>query len=114
VGFRPGRVRRKGGGRKRKTLEDPTLAAGLKELIEPATRGAPTRPPSWTTRTSWRRWGTSPPAVGDVLRRMGYSLQANSTPREGGKHIDRDARFLYIDRQAKAFSGCAPTGRAGG
>jgi hypothetical protein len=45
---------------------------------------------------------------------MGYSLQANSTPREGGKHIDRDARFLYIDRQAKAFSGCAPTGRAGG
>ncbi len=34
---------------------------------------------------------------------MGYSLQANSKTREGGKHIDRDAQFEYINTQAKAF-----------
>jgi DDE family transposase len=44
-----------------------------------------------------------PTVVGDLLRRMGYSLQANSKTREGNQHIDRDAQFHYINRQAKAF-----------
>ena len=34
----PGRVRKRGGGRKKKAFEDPTLAVDLKELVEPATR----------------------------------------------------------------------------
>jgi hypothetical protein len=34
---------------------------------------------------------------------MGYSLQANNKTREGGKHIDRDAQFEYINSQAVAF-----------
>ena len=34
---------------------------------------------------------------------MGYSLQANNKTREGGKHIDRDAQFEYINTQAVAF-----------
>jgi hypothetical protein len=41
--------------------------------------------------------------VGDLLRRVGYSLQANSKTREGNQHIDRDAQFHYINTQAKAF-----------
>ena len=44
-----------------------------------------------------------PTVVGDLLRSIGYSLQANSKTREGGKHIDRDAQFQYINTQAKAF-----------
>lgn len=107
----PGRVRKKGGGRKKKTLGDPSLAADLKELVEPATRGDPTQPLLWTTRSLRKlvkelaKLGhqVCPTVVGDVLRGMGYSLQANSKTREGGKHIDRDAQFHYINTQAKAF-----------
>jgi hypothetical protein len=39
------------GGRKKKAFEDPTLAADLKELVEPATRGDPMQPLLWTTRS---------------------------------------------------------------
>ena len=35
----PGRVRKVGGGRKKKVLEDPTLLIDLKNLVEPSTRG---------------------------------------------------------------------------
>ena len=45
----------------------------------------------------------SPTVVGDLLRGMGYSLQANSKTREGSEHIDRNAQFEYINTQAKAF-----------
>jgi hypothetical protein len=41
--------------------------------------------------------------VGDLLRGMGYSLQANSKTREGSRHIDRDAQFQYINTQATEF-----------
>jgi len=107
----PGRVRKTGGGRKKKAFEDPTLAGDLKALVEPATRGDPTQPLLWTTRslrklvTELAKMGhqVCPTVVGDLLRGMGYSLQANSKTREGDQHIDRDAQFHYINTQAKAF-----------
>ena len=107
----PGRVRKRGGGRKKKAFEDPTLAADLKKLVEPATRGDPTQPLLWTTRSlrnlvkelGKKGHKVCPTVVGDLLRRMGYSLQANSKTREGNQHIDRDAQFHYINTQAKAF-----------
>ena len=40
----PGRIRRPGGGRKKKTCKDPTLLKDLKALVEPTTRGDPMRP----------------------------------------------------------------------
>ena len=40
----PGRVRKHGGGRKRKVFEDPTLVADLRKLVEPMTRGDPMQP----------------------------------------------------------------------
>lgn len=36
-----GRTRKKGGGRKKKAIQDPTLVADLKSLVEPVTRGDP-------------------------------------------------------------------------
>ena len=33
----PGRIRKEGGGRKKKSVQDPSLLADLKELVEPAT-----------------------------------------------------------------------------
>jgi len=44
-----------------------------------------------------------PHVIGDCLRELGYSLQANSKTREGSGHVDRDAQFQYISDQAKAF-----------
>ncbi len=41
--------------------------------------------------------------VAALLRELGYSLQANRKTREGSEHVDRDARFEYINQRAKAF-----------
>jgi hypothetical protein len=106
-----GRIRRKGSGRKKKTTEDPTLTSDLKNLVVPVTGGDPMRPLLWTSRslrnlvTELAKKGhkVSPTVVGDLLRGMGYSLQANSKTREGNQHIDRNAQFEYINTQAEAF-----------
>jgi hypothetical protein len=39
--------------------------------------------------------------VADLLRELGYSLQANRKAREGTSHPDRDAQFGYINQQVK-------------
>jgi Rhodopirellula transposase DDE domain len=111
VSVPPGRVRRKGGGRKTKADQDPTLAVDLKSLVEPVTRGDPMQPLLWTTRSlrnlvkelTKKGHTVCPTVVGALLRRMGYRLQANRKTREGGQHIDRDGQFQYINTQAKRF-----------
>jgi hypothetical protein len=106
-----GRVRLEGGGRRKKAIEDPALVVDLKRLVEPGTRGDPMRVLLWTTRSlrnlvkelAQKGHKVCPTVVGDLLRSMGYSLQANSKTREGDQHIDRDAQFHYINTQATAF-----------
>ena len=106
-----GRVRKPGGGRKKKPAADPTLIVDLKRLVEPTTRGDPMQPLLWTTRSlrnlvnalATKGHEVCPTVVGKLLRDMGYSLQANSKTREGDQHIDRDAQFQYINTQAIAF-----------
>jgi Rhodopirellula transposase DDE domain len=107
----PGRVRKRGGGRKPKVLEDPTLVADLRKLVEPMTRGDPMRPLLWTCRSlrnlvkelAAEGHRVSPTVVGNLLRDIGYSLQANSKTREGDQHIDRDAQFRYINARATSL-----------
>jgi hypothetical protein len=111
VSAAPGRVRKRGGGRKKKASQDATLLADLKSLVEPVTRGDPRRPLLWTSRSlrnlaeelAKKGHNVCPTVVGNLLHDMSYSLQANSKTREGGKHIDRDAQFEYINTQAVAF-----------
>ena len=106
-----GRVRKPGGGRKKKPAADPTLIVDLKRLVEPTTRGDPMQPLLWTTRSlrnlvnalATKGHEVCPTVVGKLLRDMGYSLQANSKTREGDQHIDRAAQFQYINTQAIAF-----------
>ena len=65
----------------------------------------------WTTRSlrnlakalRKKRHKVSPTVVGNLLRELHYSLQANSKTHEGRQHIDRDAQFRYINTQATAF-----------
>jgi len=103
------RIRRKGGGRKPLVVTNPTVVADLKELVEPATRGDPMAPLLWTAK-SLRTLAAGLGAlghrichnvVGDLLRDLGYSLQANCKTREGTNHPDRDAQFGYINDRVK-------------
>jgi transposase len=105
-----GRVRRPGGGRKRLATRDGTLVEDLRALVEPTTRGDPEAPLLWTAK-SLRKLAAGLQAlghrighnvVGDLLREMGYSLQANRKTREGSNHPDRDAQFGYINQQVTA------------
>jgi len=104
------RVRRKGAGRRSLVSSDPTLVADLKSLVEPTTRGDPMAPLLWTAKSlrnlaaGLRELGhrIAHNVVADLLRDMGYSLQANRKTLEGSNHPDRDAQFGYINEQVKA------------
>ena len=106
-----GRVRKAGGGRKKKAIAAPTLVADLKAMVESVTRGDPRQPLLWTSRSlrnlvselAKKGHDVCPTTVGDLLRGLNYSLQANRKSKEGSQHIDRDAQFEYINTQAKAF-----------
>jgi hypothetical protein len=106
-----GRIRKPGGGRKSKAVQDQTLVFDLKRLVERSTRGDPATPLLWTAQSLHKLAGelstmghdVCPTVVGKLLHSLGYSLQANSKVKEGGQHIDRDAQFHYINDQAEAF-----------
>lgn len=103
----PRRIRRPGGGRKKKVDKDPTLLADLESLVDPVTRGDPESPLRWTCK-SLRVLArelvvlghkVSHTLVGELLKKQGYSLQANRKTKEGGNHPDRNAQFEYINDQ---------------
>jgi len=105
----PRRVRRPGGGRKKKIDKDQTLQADLEGLVEPTTRGDPESPLRWTCK-SLRRLAkqltvmghrVSYRTVGRLLKALGYSLRANRKTLEGCTHPDRDAQFQYISQKTK-------------
>jgi Rhodopirellula transposase DDE domain len=107
VSGRPRHVRKKAADARRKTLEASTLATDLKELDagrSDAVAVVTTRSlRSFVKEPVKMGHQVCPTVVGDLLRRMGYSLQANSKTQQDSKHIDRDAQFRCIDTQAKAF-----------
>jgi hypothetical protein len=105
-----GQVRRPGAGRKSLVESDEGLIEALLGLVEPSERGDPESGLRWTCK-SVRRLAAELCALGhqvsrtvvaELLKTLGFSLQANSKTREGASHPDRDAQFRYIDRQAKA------------
>ena len=105
------RVRARGGGRRSLVDTDDTLLSDLKRLIEPATRGEPTSPLLWTSKSTRHladelcRVGhqVSYRTVGRILEQMEYSLQANRKTEEGRQHPDRDAQFEYINKLVRQF-----------
>jgi transposase len=105
------RVRRAGGGRKKTVDTDATLRKDLEKLVDPVTRGDPESPLRWTCKSVRRlaaelqRQGhqTSHRMVAELLREMGYSLQANRKTLEGGNHPDRNQQFAYINQKAEQY-----------
>ncbi len=106
-----GRVRRPGGGRKKLTDQDPTLLCDLKALVAPNTRGDPERALLWVSKSLHHLKAAlaaeghriSHTSVGNLLRGLGYSLQANRKTLEGSNHPDRDAQFEHINEQIQQF-----------
>ena len=104
-----GRVRRMGGGRKRAIERDPKLQQELERLLDPVTRGDPQSPLRWTCKSvrklaeELNRGGrqTNRQTVAELLRAMGYSLQANRKTLEGKQHPDRNAQFEYINERVQ-------------
>jgi transposase len=104
------RQRRPGGGRLARENEQPKLLEVLERLVEPVSRGDPMSPLRWSCKSmrilaeELKRQGfsVSHTKVGELLKRKGYSLQANRKTREGKQHPDRNAQFEHINRRVKA------------
>jgi hypothetical protein len=106
-----GRIRRKGGGRKRTVDIDRTLREDLLSLLEPTERGDPQSPLRWTTKSmrhlssALKAMGhkTSHRMVNEILRAERFSLQANRKTKEGTSNPDRDEQFRPIAESTLAF-----------
>jgi Rhodopirellula transposase DDE domain len=105
------RVRRPGGGSKAATETQPGLLAALNELVQSSIRGDPEAALVWVSKSqrhlaaalAERGFVAGQKLVGRLLRRLGFSLQANSKTREGASHPDRNAQFEHINAEVVAF-----------
>jgi transposase len=105
------RIRSPGGGRKPKIETEPGLLEALSDLVQSAIRGDPEAALLWVSKSqrhlaralAERGFTASQKLVGRLLRRLGFSLQANRKTREGTSHPDRNAQFEHINAQINAF-----------
>jgi transposase len=110
TGAGAGRQRREGAGRPGVEAVDPEVAAALERLVEPESRGDPQSPLRWTCKSTRRLsqelrvqgHQVGPSTVRKLLKKAGYSLQANRKTHEGKSHPDRDAQFRYINGRVRA------------
>jgi hypothetical protein len=83
----------------------------LEALVDPLTRGDPESPLRWTCKSTAKladeltrqKHPVSDRTVAMLLKKAGYSLQANRKTREGNQHPDRNAQFEHINAQVVAF-----------
>lgn len=111
------RIRKIGGGRKQKLIQQPEIEAIVKEIIKPA--GSPIRRITWThlsidsitAKVQHAGYQIGKNIINRLLWKLGYSLQANNKALHKKSHKDRDKQFRYIDRLADGFikSGNAAT-----
>ena len=100
-----------GAGPKAAAETQPGLLPALEELVQSLIRGDPAAPLRWVSKSQRRLSATlarqgftaGQKLVGRLLKRLGFSLQANSKTREGSNHPDRNAQFEHINAAVKAF-----------
>ncbi|MDR2706400.1 MAG: ISAzo13 family transposase [Planctomycetaceae bacterium] len=105
----PTRLRQIGGGRKKKSEIDVTFLSDLQLIIDPLTRGDPSNPLLWTSKSLVKLKATLKEQGHEVgittirkeLKRLGYSLQSNRKRGEGEDHPDRNRQFEYINKKTK-------------
>jgi len=105
-----GRQRRHGAGRPKRQSTQPELVKALEALVASSTRGDPMSPLRWTCKSTrilaaeLKRQGfeVGSTKVGELLKSIGYSLQANRKTIEGKQHPDRNAQFEFIAKRVKS------------
>lgn len=105
------RSRKEGGGRKKTINKYKKIEEELKKLIEPHTRGEPESVLLWTSKSlrklsselKEKDYQVSYRVVGDILKSMGFSLQANRKTDEGKSHPDRNQQFEHIQEKVESF-----------
>jgi hypothetical protein len=106
-----GRVRRAGGGGKPAIETQPGILPALSELVQSSIRGDPEAALLWVSKSqrhlsaalAKQGFIAGQKLVGRLLRRLGFSLQANAKTREGSSHPDRNAQFEHINAVVSAF-----------
>jgi Rhodopirellula transposase DDE domain len=109
--LRSPRVRRQGGGSKPATETQPGLLEALNDLVQSSIRGDPEAALLWVSKSqrhlsaelAKQGFIAGQKLVGRLLKRLGFSLQANQKTREGASHPDRNAQFEHISAEVKAF-----------
>jgi transposase len=111
-GIKVGRCRKCGGGRKPAELKQPGIKEVLQRLLEAHTKGDPTSPLIWTSKSvralsaalKDKGYSASHVLVSTMLKEMGYTLQADRKDiTMNCQHPDRNAQFEYINEHAKLF-----------
>lgn len=105
------RVRKEGGGRKKKEKKYPGLCKEILNRVDSATRGDPEIALRWCSKSTRKiaadlkknDYDVSHVVVANILKTMGYSLQANKKTHEGSKNPDRNAQFEHIHSKVKTF-----------
>jgi len=105
------RIRKKGAGRIAISKKNLELLIDLDDLISPMTRGDPMSPLRWCSKSlrkladclNEKGHKISYRVVGELLKEMGFSLQANRKTDEGKQHPDRDAQFNHINDVVKTY-----------
>ncbi len=96
---------------KKITEHQPSVLDSIDKLVSPLTRGDPENPLRWTCKSTYKLqeeldkqgYQISPSTVGNLLKELGYSLQAPSKTKEGGSHKDREAQFNHINGKVYEF-----------
>lgn len=108
-------IRHSGGGRRRRSDEEPTLIRDLERLLEETTAGDPMSALRWTSKSARtlardlvaRGHRVSAMTVDRLLHTLEYSQQGNRKNKEGTSPPERDEQFRYINAQVKQFTACA-------
>lgn len=107
-----GRLRKKGGGRKKIIEKNPEIERIIENILEENTAGDPMSKLRWTNKSTYsitnelknKGQNISEDTTGRVIKKLGYSLQANIKSKESGNSEERDSQFRYINEQVKIFA----------
>lgn len=105
------RQRKIGGGRKSVDRNMPEVLEKLEILVKPYEHGNPEYPLRWSSKSLRKLsaemknigYNISHVTIGNLLEKLGYSLQSNKKSHEGGTSPDRNAQFERINNTAMQF-----------
>ena len=103
-------IRKQGGGRKRLTDINPSLAKDLEALMNPVMLRDSQSILYWTCKSTAeiaselqkKGYSISSRKVADLLHQLNYSL-SNRKTKQGNTRVDRDTQFQYIHDQVQDF-----------